>query len=159
MSDIANLSARIEILERDARLSRAVVAPLVLAAAIFFLLAANAAPQSAAPVRTTELQIVDAAGKTRAWLGVDETGALNLRAMDEDGRMRSVLAVNADGTAGLLLYDDKILRSGLSATGLSFRDSNGNTRVLVGTLEDGTASIIFSDTNGGVRSVVTERVR
>lgn len=158
MTDISNLSRRILVLEREARMWRTVLG-LVLVVVAFVSLAAHAASQSRPPVRTTELQIVDAAGKTRAWFGVDETGALNLRAMDAEGKMRSVMAVNANGSAGMLLYDDKTVRALLSPTGLTFRDTSGNARVLVGTLEDGNPSITFRDPSGNVRSVVTQGVR
>jgi hypothetical protein len=111
---------------------------LLLNAALIAALAAErggaAAPEPAAPLRASSLELVDAQGQIRAKLGVEEGGEVVLRLLDEKGDIRVKLGANAQGS-GLLLANDAAepgiqLLARASGTGIRLADKDGRARVV-----------------------------
>lgn len=121
--------------------------------------AVGAQPTVPAPdnVKARTIEIVDQGGKRRAWIGVDESGAFNLKAFDGSDELRAVLAVNRNGANGLLLYQDTgKTGTALTRSGITFNDLAGTGRAAILVGDKGEASLSFRNAAGGVRTIINE---
>jgi hypothetical protein len=63
------------------------------------------APSAAPILRAEAIELIDASGKVRSRLNVEESGEVVFRLVDEDGTIRVKLGASRDGS-GLLLNND-----------------------------------------------------
>lgn len=108
------------------------VALTLLASASFSATKPTPAPAAAIPkvVRAQAFELTDAAGKTRAWLGVSDDGATVLKLLDGEGKTK--VLVDSDGLIEVL-------------------DAEGKARVTVGAMGDG-YGIGLLDSKGTIRA-------
>ncbi len=103
-----------------------------------------------------EVHLRDARGRLRVLISARAGVSL----LDEDGRPRAVLSIDASGP-GLLLYGETSL-SGSSLTvnrdgpALAMRDGGGRTRVVLAAIDEGPA-LILSDENERERIALVQR--
>ncbi len=113
-TDLLPLLTRIDQLERSNRRARRGVAVAVLAAltipALAFVTQPGSqvqAPKSALEViRGSGFEVVDAAGKVRARLGIDKDGAPDLRLFDGREKVRIRVGIHKDTDPIITLVDD-----------------------------------------------------
>lgn len=133
---------------------------VVLTFAVWFLVGPSApAPKPPAktsdPIRTTELEIVDATGKTRMALKMDENSAPTLMMFDEKAHLRASLTVFTKGPVLGLFDETGIPRALVSMLtdgpqfGLS--DGKGNPRVTL-TVSTDLPALSLWDKNGTARA-------
>lgn len=110
------------------------IALMLLASASFSATKPTPKPATAIPkiVRAQAFELTDAAGKTRAWLGVSDDGATVLKLLDGEGKPKVLVDSN-----GLI----KIL------------DAEGKARVTAGVMDDGYGIGLF-DSKGTIRADV-----
>ncbi len=92
---------------------------------------AKVKPSTPKLVRAQKFDLVDAQGRVRAVLSVNDKGSPELRLVDKEGRGRATLGLQDDGSPGLALWDE----GGMARTvldvwvgggyGLSLRDKDG----------------------------------
>jgi hypothetical protein len=81
------------------------------------------------------------------------------RLRDRDGKVRGAWGFAEDGAIRLVLQspdDQRALRLHLlpdGSAGVTFNDSAGSARVVLGLLEDGTSTLVFADQRGTARTV------
>jgi hypothetical protein len=158
IQDVAAVAERLEQLERrHARLRRAGVAALLLAAA--GLVTAQAFPTG----RTVEAEafvLRDGGGAARAvWAPVPEGGAA-LTFFDQAGKPRAQVRVERDGAPGLLLFDQTgygraILRADQDgAPELTLTDQTAKTRALLRVEGAGSPGLVLFDQTGKPRATL-----
>jgi hypothetical protein len=96
-----------------------------------------AAEQRQEVLRTRQLELVDEAGRPRAVLILDAEGAPTLVLYDQTGTARAELALTADGRACL-----------------GFRDGNGVPQAALKITSKGTPSLIFYDKEGRPKGTI-----
>ena len=150
------LDRRLRTIEREVRTWRA----LGLCGLLAWTSAAIGAQTALTPaenMKTKTIEILDQSGKRRGWIGVDESGAFNLRAFDGNDELRAVLAINRNGANGLLLYNDAgKIGTALTRSGITFNDPAGNGRAAVFIGDTGEVSLSFRNAAGAVRTIVGE---
>lgn len=124
----AELTARLEKLERDNRRLRAfAVAALVLAAALSTIYATAPVPEK---ITAHEFDVVDGSGKARMKLRTID-GSPHTSLYDAQGKVRAAMGMTSDGSPSIVLLD-----------------AQGNLRAAMGVAPDGTPSIGLSDAQG-----------
>ena len=124
--------------------------------------AAAQAKQPAVPdlVNARRFELVDAAGKVRAVLGLEPDGSPTLDLFDPAGRMRAFLKLGPDGSPGLALCDaaQKLrARMVLPSDGrpsLELRDAAENSRATLRLTEEGSPYLALRDKAGATRAVL-----
>jgi len=149
---------RLERLERENRWMRRIGAVAVAVAAAVFLVGQGKAKELPDLV-VRSLTVRDKNGKTRATLDADDEG-VSLRLCGKDTWPSALLAVLADGGAGLVLNDkNSKLRASLLVGGdgsptLLLGDKNGQTRAALGATETETrtaeSTLTMYDAKGNV---------
>lgn len=91
------------------------------------------AQQSVTPiVRTRAFELIDANGKTRAQINVEDTGEVVFRLRDETGKIRTKFGAGKDGS-GLSLMDDRTeatiqIRANTNGSEMLMFDRKGNKK-------------------------------
>jgi ABC-type amino acid transport substrate-binding protein len=113
--------------------------------------------------RTTGLEIVDQHGRPRLVLSVDAAGSARMSALDRNGRMRAGLFVRPDGASGITFWNSRErLRTmiGAAAEGTPFVglwDTGDRLRAEISIASDGTPGLSFWDTDDRVRLLIGTR--
>lgn len=165
MNHLEDLNRRIADLERSRRWARNLVllltCLLVSVAAgrdgVSSSPAAGATPGSGRDILVAEeVHLRDAGGRLRVLI----SARAGISLLDEDGRPRAVLSLDASGP-GLLLYGETS-RTGSSMTvsgdgpAMAMRDGGGRTRILLAAIDDGPA-LLLSDENERERIALVQR--
>jgi hypothetical protein len=113
----------------------------------------HAAPGIAAVVRAREFQVVDKNGRMRASLGLGRLGNCSgLWLYGAVGKARAGLAVLADGSPGLTLWDATGKPRADLGTGLTLYDAAGEPRATLSVLtKDNSPYLALIDTTGRPR--------
>lgn len=161
---LAHIERRIADLERSRRHLRLAVVGLLAAAVSLGASRENAATPATAATDRLEartvvaeaVQLVDRDGKLRTLI----SARAGVSMLDEQGRPRAVLSIDASGP-GLLLYGETS-RAGGSLTvnrdgpALALRDNDGRTRALLATIAEGPA-LLFTDEDERERVALVQR--
>lgn len=124
MTDYNALAARLERLERqNRRMKRIGIATIAVAGIAFLLGAQGDKPEVLSEIRVKKLVVVDDAGTTRGFLGLNADGHTLLDLKDRSGRRRAYLFVNESNRRTLI----------------GFHQSDGTMRVGGGCEDNGSA--------------------
>ncbi|MHC4973192.1 MAG: type II secretion system protein GspG [Planctomycetota bacterium] len=152
---------RLERLERESRWMRRVGAVAVAVAATVFLIGQGKDKQLP-DLEVRSLTVKDKDGKVRVLLGVAPDGSAGLRFM-KDGGPRARFGFLPDGSPGMSLYKkggDPRARFCIAPDGslmLGLADKDGTLRVVLGTMSDGSTSMGLADKGGRLRVLLGER--
>jgi hypothetical protein len=113
-----------------------------------------AAETSAKTIAAQQIVLIDAQGKTRAALHLNNQGEPGLDLYDHTGKLRAGFAINSEQELGLKLYDTKgvervtmtVNSDGIPA--LRLYDSEANPRALLGVDTEGEAALDFYSRQG-----------
>ena len=102
----AELRSRIEKLERENRLMKRFGGALLFVLAGVLLVAAAAPAGKGKTVKASAFEVVDAEGKTRARLGMTDTGGVGLRLLNKQGTRRLQAEMEPSGAVGFTCFSN-----------------------------------------------------
>ena len=118
------------------------------------LLVAAAAPaKTPKTVKAGKFEVVDADGKTRAFLGMTETGGVGLRILNRAGTRRLQAEMESSGAAGFVIFSAQgqpgvlLIRSSKGIPSLMFADEKRRPLTILNRTDTG-AAFIMRDANG-----------
>jgi hypothetical protein len=156
-SDLCGLLRRVEALERQNRRLRiaAVLVPFLLLGGFLF----RSEAQMPTVLKGEELRIIDAAGKTRALMGVKTDGSVGLGFSDPEGKRVASLDVTAAGITLSMGGEGAKSRLVLDAdaTGnatFKVADANQKPRCAIGMSAAGDTFLSLHDAQGTVRQAL-----